>query len=127
MPEKSQKSDHVIPSLFTDIKQDELPADLISAALESYRSGNLRLALGYLLHHSLRWAQVQYEIKLHRSMTERECKQAIDANVPEQWQAVFGTLFSAWVSVAWGHENLISTLNNLQSKLTNVVACGVKP
>ena len=36
-------------------------------------------------------------------MTERECKQAIDASVPEQWQAVFGTLFSAWVSVAWGH------------------------
>ncbi|RZF93100.1 hypothetical protein EXT42_08690 [Pseudoalteromonas sp. CO302Y] len=104
LPEKSQKkSDHVIPSLFTDIKHDELPDDLISAALESYRSGNLRLALGYLLHHSLRWAQVQYEIKLHRSMTERECKQVIDASVSEQWQAVFSTLFSAWVSVAWGH------------------------
>ncbi len=37
-------------------------------------------------------------------MTERECKGAIDAKLPSQGQAIFARLFSAWVTVAWGHK-----------------------
>ena len=105
LPERSKVNEEpVIPTLFAEIKSKDLPTDLIAAAKQCFERGEHRLALAYLLHHALSWAQQQHEVRLHRSMTERECKRAIDARVPNQGQAIFARLFSAWVTVAWGHK-----------------------
>lgn len=103
--QKKQQREQVIPTMFADIKPQDLPNDLIEAAISAYQANNLRLALAYLLHFSLSWAQNQHHVKLHRSMTERECKRAIDAKVPVQHKVVFTQLFSNWVKVAWGHQS----------------------
>lgn len=107
LPEKQQRQqqEQVIPTLFADLKQQHIPDDLIAAAKSAYQENNQRLALAYLLHFSLNWAQHKHHVKLHRSMTERECKLAIDAKVPEQSRVVFTDLFSKWVKVAWGHQS----------------------
>ena len=105
LPERTKVNEEpVIPTLFAEIKSKDLPTDLIAAAKQCFEQGEHRLALAYLLHHALSWAQQQHEVRLHRSMTERECKRAIDARVPNQVQAIFARLFSAWVTVAWGHK-----------------------
>ena len=80
LPERSKVNEEaVIPTLFAEIKSKDLPTDLIAAAKQCFERGEHRLALAYLLHHALSWAQQQHEVRLHRSMTERECKRAIDA------------------------------------------------
>ncbi|WP_065978772.1 hypothetical protein [Pseudoalteromonas lipolytica] len=105
LPERARhKEEPVIPSLFAEIKAQDLPTDLIASALRCFNAGQHRLALAYLLHYSLSWAQQQHQVRLHRSMTERECKRAIDAKVPTHIHDIFTRLFTAWVSVAWGHQ-----------------------
>lgn len=102
---KNDPPEHVIPTLFSDVKQHDLPDDLLVAANIAYQNGNERLALAYLLQFSLGWAQTRYAIKLHHSMTERECKIAIDTHVNKQEGSVFSTLFTNWINVAWGHKS----------------------
>ncbi len=107
LPERRKVNEEtVIPTLFADIKSKDLPADLIAAAKQCFEQGQHRMALAYLLHHALSWAQQQYEVRLHRSMTERECKYAIDAKMPAHGQVIFARLFSAWMRVAWGHQQV---------------------
>lgn len=96
--------DPVIPTLFTHIDEKVLPNDLLLAAKNAYLSGDLRLALAYLLHHSLVWVQSHHEVKLHKSMTEGECKRAIFPVLSTQNQAVVEQLFNAWMTVAWAHK-----------------------
>lgn len=115
--QKNQHREHIIPTMFADIKPQDLPEDLIAAARSAYQENNQRLALAYLLHFSLRWAQSTHQVKLHRSMTETECKSAIDAKVTEQSKDVFTQLFSAWVKVAWGHQSLNFDFNVLIAQI----------
>ena len=120
LPERARhKEEPVIPSLFAEIKAQDLPADIIASALRCFNAGQHRLALAYLLHYSLSWAQQQHQVRLHRSMTERECKRAIDAKVPTHIHDIFTRLFTAWVSVAWGHPPPILILLLLQGNKSN--------
>ncbi|WP_024610172.1 hypothetical protein [Pseudoalteromonas sp. TB64] len=114
---------HVIPTLFTDIKQADTPSDLMLAAKQAYEEGNIRLTLAYLLQFSLIWLQEKHNIVLHHSMTEKECLKAINKQIPVSQQVVFERLFKCWVRVAWAHQDaefdfdeLVDAINSLQSK-----------
>lgn len=102
--EKTTKSEPVIPTLFAQIEKNQLPPNLLSAAQQAYDNGNLRLALGYLLHHSLLLGQQKFAVKLHKSMTENECKRAMFARFPNESHATLSQLFSNWIQVAWAHQ-----------------------
>lgn len=123
LPERTKVTEEsVIPTLFAEIKSKDLPADLIAAAQQCFEQGEHRLALAYLLHHTLSWAQQHHQVRLHRSMTERECKRAIDVKVPNQGQAIFARLFSAWVAVAWGHKTPDINFVELTAQITAMTA-----
>ncbi len=101
---KEKKDTAVIPTLFADITKDDIPSDLIAAAKQAVKNNNWRLALAYLLHFTLTWAQHTHQVRLHRSMTEGECERAMLAKVPNHSHELVQSLFNYWIQVAWAHQ-----------------------
>jgi hypothetical protein len=102
--EKQTKQEPVIPTLFAQIETNQLPPDLLQAAEAAYAQGNLRLALGYLLHYSLLLGQNRFAVKVHKSMTEGECKRAMLIGFPSAAHDTLSQLFACWIQVAWAHQ-----------------------
>jgi hypothetical protein len=103
-PEKLKPID--LPVFFAEVKQESLPKDLLVAAEQALQQQEYRQSLRYLLWFALQLAEKNSLFTCHKSMTEKECEQALLAVLPAKQHNTYRQLFLYWIQQAWAHKAL---------------------
>lgn len=102
--DNAQASKELPTSLFgIEIREEALPEDVIAEA-KSIWEQSPRAALSLILRATLVKLITKYEISLHDSETENECRERISNQVPKSSSDFAGDLISTWQLMAYAHQ-----------------------
>ncbi len=95
-----------LPLFFADAPQQHWPDDLLAAAKQALAKEHYRQALMYLLNFALQLAEQKSAFHCQKSMTEKECEQALLAVLPNEQHPLYQHLFLCWIQQAWAHKKV---------------------
>ena len=95
-----------LPTFFADATQTALPENLLQAAEQALQKQQYRQSLQYLLAFALQLAEQNSTFSCHKSMTEKECEQALLAVLPAEQHRNYQQLFLYWIQQAWAHKTV---------------------
>jgi hypothetical protein len=85
-----------------DITPDSLPDDIVAAARERWKAGDVRGALSLLYRGSLAWLVHVARLGIAESDTEGDCLRHVGELPETQRRDYFSVLTNQWVSLAYG-------------------------
>ncbi|MCH2190306.1 MAG: hypothetical protein MK188_05220 [Gammaproteobacteria bacterium] len=92
-------------SLFgIDMREDEIPEDVVSSAQNLWGQEEIRRAIALLLKASLIKIINSYNIGLSESYTEIECCEHIDRSAPADISQLMRLLVEQWQQIAYAHK-----------------------
>ncbi|MFV2030989.1 MAG: DUF4129 domain-containing protein [Gammaproteobacteria bacterium] len=101
-----QKIDSAPELMFgLDVRPESLPDDVPAQAMELWRGGQHRDALGLLYRASLSRLIEQYAVAFKSSHTESECAALVRAQGIDSLSQYFAGLTRIWCHLAYGHES----------------------
>jgi len=83
------------------INKDELPQDIVAAAVQAWANQEKRKALAYLYRGFLAYTIDQVEIEIAESATENECIKIIRSKLPAASSQYFSGLALSWMRLAY--------------------------